>query len=110
MTSPQVSIEIDPMADAAYIRLSQKSVSRTVEVTPEVLLDLDEMDIAVGLEVLRLDAEIPYTELITKYHIHSEVIEKVRRIRPSVASFVFSSGPAGVSNPSRKSSLAKVSA
>jgi len=110
MASPQVSVAIDRTADAAYIRLSQNPVRRTVEVTSEVLLDLDAMNIAVGIEVLRLDAEIPYTELITKYHIHSEVIEKVRRIRPSVASFVFSSGPAGVSNPTRKPSMAKVPA
>ena len=86
--TPKMRVHIDHEADAAYIELSQNKVVRTVEVTDAVLLDLDEFNVAVGVEVLELSAEIPFTRLHTEFHVHSEVVELLRLIRPSVAGFI----------------------
>ncbi|MFP3670919.1 DUF2283 domain-containing protein, partial [Priestia sp. SIMBA_032] len=76
-------------ADAAYIELSKNKVVRTVEVNDSVLLDLDEYNIAVGVEVLELSAEIPFVRLNKEYHVHSEVVDLLRMIYPDVAGFAF---------------------
>jgi len=86
--NPSISVHIDHEADAAYIQLSKEKVVRTVEVTDSVLIDLDEYNIAVGIEVLELSAELPFTRLHTEYHVHSDVVDILRLIRPSVAGFI----------------------
>lgn len=83
----KVQVKIDREADAAYICLSDKPVVRTVEVTDEVLIDLDEYNVAVGIEVLELGAIIPFTRLHTEFHIHSNVVNVLRMIQPSVSGF-----------------------
>lgn len=47
-----IRIDIDQSADAAYIRLSDKAVARTVELTDDVYVDLDDLGVAVGIEIL----------------------------------------------------------
>ena len=66
---PKVSITVDPMADAAYVTLSDHSVASTCQLNQLLLADLDEHGMAVGVEVLRVDAEIPFDELTDKYHV-----------------------------------------
>lgn len=83
-----IKITIDPMVDAAYIRLSDEEVTSTRAVTEDVNIDLDRFRCVVGIEVLTLDAEIPFSDLITKYHVVSDVVESLRLIRPSVSGFV----------------------
>lgn len=83
----KVQVKIDREADAAYICLSNKPVVRTVEVTDEVLIDLDEFNVAVGIEVLELGAKIPFGRLHTEFHIHSNVVDVLRLIQPSVSGF-----------------------
>lgn len=83
----KVQVKIDREADAAYICLSDKAVVRTVEVTDEVLIDLDEFNVAVGVEVLELGATIPFSRLHTEFHIHSKVVDVLRLIQPSVSGF-----------------------
>lgn len=85
MTS-SIEVRIDSVVDAAYIRLSGASVARTVEMTNEVYADLDKFNVVVGIEVLSLDAVIPFTRLKDDLHVHSDVIDLLRRIQPSVAS------------------------
>ncbi|HEY3548855.1 MAG TPA: DUF2283 domain-containing protein [Propionicimonas sp.] len=89
--SPRVVIELDGEVGTAYIRLSAEAVATTHEVSEDVLVDLDAMGVAVGVEVLRLTADLPFQRLTTEYHVHSAVIDLLRRIRPSVAAFVVSS-------------------
>lgn len=86
----QIKIEVDSTVDAAYIRLSSNHVVTTEAVTDDVMVDLDAMRVVVGIEVLSLNADIPFSTLVTKYHVHSDVIELLRRVRPTVAGFVFS--------------------
>ncbi len=91
----RVVLEIDPNVGAAYIQLNDHEVARTVEVTMDVMVDLDELDVVVGVEILNLFAEIPIGQLIRDYHIHTDVVSMLQRIRPSVSGFVasFSSAP-----------------
>lgn len=42
----------DSLANAAYIKLSENPVARTRELSEDVMVDLDEYDIVVGVELL----------------------------------------------------------
>ncbi|QGH68560.1 DUF2283 domain-containing protein [Pseudactinotalea sp. HY158] len=98
-----IAIAVDQDADAAYIRLSTETVVETREVTEDVMVDLDMNGIAVGVEVLGLDADIPYTTLCTEFHVHSDVVDLLRQIRPSVSGFVSlrsASGGTSMNTPS----------
>jgi len=77
-------VEVDTTADAAYISMSNEPVADTVQVTDEVLVDFDEFRIAVGIELLRIDAEIPFQKLIDDCHVHSDDVETLRKLRPSI--------------------------
>lgn len=83
-----VQVEIDHAADAAYVRLSGGSVDRTVSVSDDVNVDLDRLGVAVGIEMLHLGAELPFTTLVTDFHVHSDVVETLRQLRPSIQGFV----------------------
>ena len=80
-------LTIDRDADAAYLRLGDGKVARTVGVSRGVLVDLDELNVAVGVEVLELDAEIPFEQLVRKYHIPSATVDALRAVSPRVTTF-----------------------
>jgi uncharacterized protein YuzE len=86
MFNVQLAVDID--AEAAYITLSDKNVAKTVEHSDCVLVDLDDMRVAVGVELLDLDATIPFDELTKKYHVKSDVIETLRLIQPTINKFM----------------------
>lgn len=88
-----VEVSLDKKADAAYVTLSDAPIARTVEVTDRVFVDLDEMAVIVGVEILGLDTEIPFDRL-ADFHARSEVIDLLRLIKPSVGAFVFTSASA----------------
>jgi uncharacterized protein YuzE len=83
-----IELQIDTAAEAAYVLLSEAEVRRTEQMTDEVLVDLDEYGMVTGIEVLRLAAVIPFGRLVSEYHVHTDVIELLRRIQPSVSGFV----------------------
>ena len=99
MTTRSARIELDTVANAAYVALSDNEIVMTRQVTDLVLVDLDAMNVVVGIEVLSLTAELPFQRLADEFHVHSDVIETLRRIRPSVGAFVAmtSTGVAGAS-------------
>jgi len=98
-----IEVRVDSDLDAAYIRLSDQQVARTIEMTDEVYVDLDEFNMVVGLEVLSLDAVIPFSRLKDERHVHSDVIELLRRIQPSVAaSMRLTQGTDGTARQSQK--------
>ena len=53
-------LEVDQLAEAAYVRFSDADVARTVAFNDEINIDLDEFGVVVGIEVLTLGAEIPF--------------------------------------------------
>lgn len=83
-----ISIDVDHSVDAAYITLGERAVARTVQYDELVMIDLDEYGVAVGIEVLAQSAPLPFTDLLEKYHVHSDVVELLRMIRPNVSSFI----------------------
>lgn len=72
MSGAVVSVKLDSDAGAAYLRLGTSSVSRTVEFSEDIFVDLDAMGVVVGVELLDLTNSIPMDELASKFHIHSE--------------------------------------
>lgn len=84
----RIELEMDIAASAAYIRLSDQTVAKSVELGDAFLVDLDEFDVAVGIEALDLSVELPFTDLVDRFHIHTDVVELLRKIRPGVAQFV----------------------
>lgn len=86
-TSPQMSIQVDQEFDTGYIRLSSSNVAETVEVSDLVLVDLDEFKVAVGVEVLSLSAEIPFSRLRYDFHVDSRIVELLRQIQPTLGKF-----------------------
>jgi uncharacterized protein YuzE len=83
-----VVVKVDSALNAAYIRLSENPVARTIEHNDLILVDVDELGVAVGIEVLDEGAALPFSELVSDYHVHSDVVDLLRLIRPDVASFL----------------------
>ncbi|MGW5456232.1 DUF2283 domain-containing protein [Nocardia sp. NPDC003979] len=90
-----VEVQIDHNAGAAYIQLSDALVDRTEEVSDNILVDLDTMNVVVGIEVLSLTAQFPIEKLKRDYHIHSDVVVMLQGIRPSVSTFMSSFSSSG---------------
>lgn len=65
MSTDEALLTIDFTAGAAYVRNPDRSgqVARTIELTPAVLIDLDEFGALLGVEVLDLKAVIPWAAL-----------------------------------------------
>jgi uncharacterized protein YuzE len=82
------TLVVDHSADAAYLKLAEVEVDETCEVSEYVLVDLDEMRIVVGVEVLTLDAYIPREKLIREFHMRAEDLAVLDAIRPNVTTFV----------------------
>ncbi|MGI5188436.1 DUF2283 domain-containing protein [Promicromonospora sp. CA-289599] len=83
-----IRVDIDSEADAAYVTLSDKPVAESAQLKGGVVVDLDDMGVAVGIEFLDLGAPIDYDVLTTRFHVHSEVIDLLKTIRPSVGGWV----------------------
>lgn len=86
--SPSINVSVDMTDDCAYIRLSSNPIRRSISVTDAVVVDVDEFHMVVGIEVLELGAELPFADLVERFHVHSDVVEILRKIRPSVSGFL----------------------
>lgn len=72
--SAPLSLEIDQEAGAAYLQFSDSIVTRTVEHTADILVDLDEHDIVVGIEILNLHKTVDLDDLTSVFHVHTEAL------------------------------------
>lgn len=86
-----IKLSVDQTDSLAYITLSDHVVDSTVEHDDCVIVDLDDMGVAVGVELLDLDAVIPFDALTTRYHVKSDVVGLLRLIQPTINSFIFKS-------------------
>jgi uncharacterized protein YuzE len=87
--SKAVSIEFDPTARIAYIRLKSGKIARTVEKSDHFLLDLSSRGELLGIEILnphelsRNDFKSQFSQIARKYknpnarHIHAEFVPQV---------------------------------
>jgi len=69
-----IRLEHDADADALYIRLTDASVARTLEVNsdPCTMVDLDGDGKLIGIEVIRTDRMWPLHKILTSYDISDE--------------------------------------
>jgi uncharacterized protein YuzE len=76
-----MKIEYDNQADAIYIRLQEKQVTRTVEVEDGLNIDLDENGKLIGLEVLDATERYTLTDLFNisteNLHLENKAIRRV---------------------------------
>lgn len=83
-TSKPRTIVVDTATDVCYITLSEQPVVRTEEYSDSILVDLDEFGVAVGIEVLDLDADFPLTDLCRQLHIHSDDEPYLAKLLPTL--------------------------
>lgn len=83
-----LTVKVDPTVSAAYIRVSDERVKRSVEVSDVIIVDLDEHAMVRGIELLDLDETIPYEKLEKDFHVDSKTISALKTIRPSISGFM----------------------
>ncbi|AUM00099.1 DUF2283 domain-containing protein [Zoogloeaceae bacteirum Par-f-2] len=47
-----MKLEFDPIADSAYVGISEKEVATTREIEPGIIADYDEAGALIGIEIL----------------------------------------------------------
>lgn len=75
-----MKITYDVWANAAYIELSDRDVARTVDVTDSVMIDLDEFDVAVGIELLDPETVPNLAEIMRHYHVPEDKMRELEDI------------------------------
>lgn len=88
MNDFEVVLEVDSDAGAAYLQLSDNEVAKTVEVVPEVQVDLDDLNLAVGVEILDLGIAVPVEKISQECHIHTDQLQVLHSLRGSVDALV----------------------
>ena len=83
-----IELTIDQSANSAYIRLLNKPIKASKVVNDDIIIDLDDMNLVIGIEILDLEAEIPFAELVKDFHVHSSTVELLRKLRPSISGFM----------------------
>lgn len=101
--TPKLEIDLD--AEAAYLRLADSAITSTKNVTEAVLVDLDELNMVVGIEVLDLDTAIPFSVLTDKFHVHSEQMVALRQLGRTPRSFMLNASPQGTLRTQRNDRL-----
>jgi len=79
-----ISLSIDEAAGAAYLKLSEEPVARTVQFDDATLVDLDRYDMVVGFECLDLNADVDLDALAKQYHIEAKVLTFIRSVADSI--------------------------
>lgn len=88
MNNASITVEVDTAVDTAYITLSDEDVVRTRRVTDDVNVDLDNMNVVVGVEMLRRAAPLPLDELATKFHVQSDTLELLQSVAGAIAGHI----------------------
>ena len=78
------TITVDPAVGTCHISLSDRPVASTEEFSDNILVDLDEFGVAVGIEVLDLGVELPLTDLRRQLHIHEDDEPRLARLLPAL--------------------------
>jgi|GEM_PF-1994908 len=76
------SMSVGLEVNCAYLKLSQNKIAKTQELTDFVNLDLDAEDVIVGIELLALDAAIPFDILVSDHKLSTEDSFFIQRLIP----------------------------
>lgn len=98
MSDTRVILEVDRDAGAAYLTLSDNEIVSTVEVVPEVQVDMDEFGVAVGVEILDLNMVVPVSKIASACHIKSDKLGALTALRGTVNSLVMRASPQGAAS------------
>lgn len=60
MDITSLGVEFDQSVNTLYFRVKPGTVARTVEVSPLILVDVDENDVTLGVEFVNADEFLPY--------------------------------------------------
>jgi uncharacterized protein YuzE len=75
----KVILRIDPVAESAYLRVSDGAVSRTVAVSDSVMVDVDKFNVVVGVEVIQIPAKMPF-RLFQDFHFPGRTQVQVTKL------------------------------
>jgi len=67
-------IEYDREANALYIQIQHKHVSKTKEVEPGVLIDFDELNNLIGIEILNVTNRFVLSDVVN-LHVENLPVE-----------------------------------
>lgn len=99
MAEPTITVEIDTEIGAAYVTLSDAEIARTEEYNEDIAVDLDQLGIVVGIEILDLSVSVPLDELVARYHIKSSTLARLLAgLRPQPAQTATMSSPGSQSS------------
>lgn len=87
MRGSHLRVSVDHTADAAYVSILDTAIDRTEQFSENILVDLDNMNMVVGIEFLRLDATVDLDVLAKQYHLSSDVESTIRSGMSSRSSF-----------------------
>ena len=65
-------LQVDPHADALYLRLDDSEIAESIEVAPGVVLDYNGANDVVGVEMLRLSER---SQALDASELHFETVE-----------------------------------
>ena len=71
MVNISTKVTIDDENRLAYITLTEKKIFATVQVE-DVLVDVDKNQQPVGVEILNIDATVPYSRIAAVFHSSEE--------------------------------------
>lgn len=73
--------------DDLYVRLSDRPVARTVEVTPRCLVDVDDQGNAVRIEILTVAAGWPVSEVVRRFRLEDlhPILAELERVCAATA-------------------------
>lgn len=77
MAEATITVEVDTEIGAAYIQLSDAEVARTEEYSEDINVDLDELGVVVGIELLDTLVTVPLDDLTVRYHIQSRALARL---------------------------------
>lgn len=72
-------------ANALYITVTDLPVTRTAEIDPGTLVDLDANGGIVGIEIIGPDRTWPVEDILARYHVVAEDAAQLRAYFPSGA-------------------------
>ncbi len=77
-------VQVDPVANAAYVRLTGSPIFETREVNDWTLVDLDKTGELVGIEILGLTSPIPVETLEADFQLSSETAGLLKTVARSI--------------------------
>jgi uncharacterized protein YuzE len=75
---------LEPELGVAYFKFSESKIDRTVELNPDLNIDLDVDGKPVGIEFLRSSPTVPFDRLRDEFAFKLSELELIRRVLPTI--------------------------